>query len=307
MADSKAPRPRRVDRVHTKTVLGPDAQVDAKAVIISPDSTALTDPFLVLSEDRFSSPGFQWHPHRGVETVTLVLDGVLEHGDSLGNAGTLEPGDVQWMTAGSGIIHRELAFRDEHAHTLQLWVNLPADRKFVPTRYQDLRATSHAAHTAGGVSVAVVSGRSEGVTGPAANHWPILGLLLTLDPATRYAQLLPADHRAFCYVLSGRVTVAGRHLKAGQIAWSDPVAWSDPAVCSDPVAVNPDATSLALATPAGDERTRLMLYAGRPLGEPVVAGGPFVMNSKAQIQQAFADFHAGRFGDIPRQARLLTR
>jgi redox-sensitive bicupin YhaK (pirin superfamily) len=233
--------------------------------------------------------------HRGVETVTLVLDGVLEHGDSLGNAGALEPGDVQWMTAGSGIIHRELAFRDEYAHTLQLWVNLPADRKLVPTRYQDLRAGRHARYAAAGVSAAVISGRSEGVTGPAANHWPILGLLLTLEPATRYAQLLPADHRAFCYLLSGRVSVAGRRLEAGQIAWSDPVAVGD------------GTTSLTLVTPAGDERTRLMVYAGRPLCEPVVAGGPFVMNSKAQIQQAFADFHAGRFGDIPRQARLLTR
>ncbi|HEY2669338.1 MAG TPA: pirin family protein [Rugosimonospora sp.] len=295
MTDSNAVRRRRVDRVHTKAVLGPDAQVDAKAIIISPDDVGLTDPFLVLSEDWFSSTGFQWHPHRGVETVTLVLDGVLEHGDSLGNAGALEPGDVQWMTAGSGIIHRELAFRDEHAHTLQLWVNLPADRKLVPTRYQDLRAGGHAVRTEAGVSVAVISGRSGGVTGPAANHWPILGLLLTLDPDTTYTQLLPADHRAFCYVLGGRVRIAGRRLEAGQIAWSDPVA------------ADQDATSLALSTPAGDEQTRLMLYAGRPLGEPVVAGGPFVMNSKAQIQQAFADFHAGRFGDIPRQARLLTR
>jgi redox-sensitive bicupin YhaK (pirin superfamily) len=295
LTDSNAPRPRRLNRVHTKTILGPDAQVDAKAIIISPDNPALTDPFLVLSEDRFSSPGFQWHPHRGVETVTLVLDGVLEHGDSLGNAGALEPGDVQWMTAGSGIIHRELAFRDEYAHTLQLWVNLPADRKLVPTRYQDLRAGGHARVSAAGVSVAVISGRSEGVTGPAVNHWPILGLLLTLEPATEYAQLLPANHRAFCYVLSGRVSVAGRRLEAGQIAWSDPVGRGE------------GASSLTLATPAGDECARLMVYAGRPLGEPVVAGGPFVMNSKAQIQQAFADFHAGRFGDIPRQARLLTR
>jgi redox-sensitive bicupin YhaK (pirin superfamily) len=284
-----------VDRIRTKVVLGPDAQVDAKAIIISPEDVAATDPFLVLSEDWFSSTGFQWHPHRGVETVTLVLDGVLEHGDSLGNAGALEPGDVQWMTAGSGIIHRELAFRNEHAHTLQLWVNLPADRKLVPTRYQDLRAGGHAVHTAPGVSVAVVSGGFAEVAGPALNHWPVLGLLLTLDPGTDYPQLLPADHRAFAYVLSGAVTIAGRPVEAGQIAWSDPVA------------DHPAATVLALRTRERDERTRVMLYAGRPLGEPVVAGGPFVMNSKAQIQQAFADFHSGKFGDIPRQARLLTR
>ncbi|GAA5180627.1 pirin family protein [Rugosimonospora acidiphila] len=295
MSDSQPVPLRRVDRVHTKTVFGPDTQVDAKAVIIAPDNVGLTDPFLVLSEDWFSSAGFSWHPHRGVETVTLVLDGVLEHGDSLGNAGALEPGDVQWMTAGSGIIHRELAFRDEYAHTLQLWVNLPADRKLVATRYQDLRARAHAEYAGDGVSVAVVSGSSGGVTGPAANHWPILGLLLTLDPATEHLQLLPADHRAFCYVLDGRVTIAGRSVESGQIAWSDPVGEEE------------NATALPLSTPEADERTRVMLFAGRPLNEPVVAGGPFVMNSKAQIQQAFADFHAGKFGDIPRRARLLTR
>jgi hypothetical protein len=295
MTGSGAVRRRRVQRLHTKAVLGPDEQVDAKAVIIAPDDVTRTDPFLVLSEDWFSSAGFGWHPHRGVETVTMVLDGALEHGDSMGNAGVLEPGDVQWMTAGSGIIHRELAFRNERAHTLQLWVNLPADRKLVPTRYQDLRAGGHATRTGPGVSVAVISGSDGGVTGPAANHWPIVGLLLTLDPGVSHTQLLPADHRAFGYVLAGRLSIANRRVKAGQIAWSDPVAR------------DPGATALALSTPPGDEPTRLLLFAGRPLGEPVVAGGPFVMNSKAQIQQAFADFHAGRFGDIPRQARLLTR
>jgi redox-sensitive bicupin YhaK (pirin superfamily) len=105
-------------------------------MVIAPGDAARTEPLLMLSEDSFSSPGFEWHPHRGVGTVTMVLDGVLEHGDSLGHTGALEPGDVQWMTAGRGIIHRELAFRDEHAHTLQLWVNLPAAKKLVETRYQ---------------------------------------------------------------------------------------------------------------------------------------------------------------------------
>jgi quercetin 2,3-dioxygenase len=98
-----------------------------------------TDPFLLLSEDWFSTRGFQWHPHRGLETVTLVVDGVLEHGDNLGNAGALDAGGVQWMTAGRGIIHRELAFRNERAHTLQLWVNPPGELKMVDTRYQNLR------------------------------------------------------------------------------------------------------------------------------------------------------------------------
>ena len=104
--------------------------------------------FLVLSEDWFSTPGFEWHPHSGLETVTLVLDGVLEHGDNLGNAGALDTGDIQWMTAGRGIIHRELAFRNERAHTLQLWVNLPGELKMAGTRYQDLRGPTARSSTA---------------------------------------------------------------------------------------------------------------------------------------------------------------
>ncbi|WP_327365172.1 pirin family protein [Streptomyces sp. NBC_01217] len=129
---------RTVARVTTKLELGPDAQVDNKALVFDPQNPALTDPFLLLAEDWFSSRGFEWHPHRGVETVTTVVNGVLEHGDNHGNVGALEAGDVQWMTAERGIIHRELAYRNEHAHTLQLWLNLPADRKLTETRYQDL-------------------------------------------------------------------------------------------------------------------------------------------------------------------------
>ena len=122
------------DRLH----LGPDAQVDDKSLLVTPAAPRLTDPFLVLAGDLFSSPGFDWHPHRGLQTVTLVLDGALEHGDNPGNAGALTAGDVPSMTAGRGIIHRELALRDERAHTVQLWVNLPAGLKMTGTRYQDL-------------------------------------------------------------------------------------------------------------------------------------------------------------------------
>ena len=145
-------------RVETKTRLGPDAQVDDKYLIIAP-RPQLTDPFLMLSEDYFSSPGFEWHPHRGLETVTLVLDGVLEHGDSVGNTGALTTGDVQWMTAGKGIIHRELAFRDERAHTLQLWVNLPRSRKLTGTRYQDLLASRRPVISRDGVQIDVIAGQ----------------------------------------------------------------------------------------------------------------------------------------------------
>jgi redox-sensitive bicupin YhaK (pirin superfamily) len=282
---------RTVVRVETKTRLGPDAQVDDKHVIISPARPELTDPFLVLSEDRFSSPGFEWHPHRGLETVTLVVDGVLEHGDNLGNAGALTTGDVQWMTAGRGVIHRELAFRDERAHTLQLWVNLPGERKLTGTRYQDLLAGRRPVVERDGARIDLIAGEAGGIIGPAVTEWPISGAIITLEPGRRLSHVLPGRDRAFLYVLRGRFTVAGRTVRAGQIAWSDPVPGTS-------------VSSIALETGEGDTQSVVMVYSGQPIGEPVVFGGPFVMNTQAEVDQAFRDFRSGRFGGIPRQARL---
>jgi quercetin 2,3-dioxygenase len=299
-----AETPRRINRTHGVTPLGPDAQVDNKALVIPPGNFALADPFLLLSEDWFSSPGFEWHPHRGLETVTIVLDGALEHGDNLGSAGVLGPGDVQWMTAGRGIIHRELAFRNEHAHTLQLWVNLPRRQKMTETRYQDLRAGTQGVLAAPGAQVSVISGTAGGpastgsaspVTGPAKNHWPITGLRITIEPGSTFTQRLPAHDRAFLYVLSGRVRVAGRPLSAGEVAWSDPVGRTQ------------QSSTLELHAPPGDEVAKLILFAGQPIGDPVSVGGPFVMNTRAEITQAFNDFHSGKFGQVPRHARLKVR
>jgi quercetin 2,3-dioxygenase len=282
---------RTVARVEDKIHLGADAQVDDRNVLITPMNPAITDPFLLLSEDWFSAAGFEWHPHRGLETVTLVLDGVLEHGDNLGNAGALTTGDIQWMTAGRGIIHRELAFRNERAHTLQLWVNLPGELKMVGTRYQDLRTAGRPVIDRDGVSIDLISGNIDGASGPALNTWPISGTLITLEPSRSLSHLLPGGDRAFCYVLSGEVTVAGRPVRAGQIAWSDPM----------PQAA---ASSIELAGRDGDQLSAVMVFSGQPIGQPVAMGGPFVMNAKAQITEAFNDFHSGKFGDIPRQARL---
>jgi quercetin 2,3-dioxygenase len=212
---------RTVARVEDKIHFGADLQVDDRNVLITPMTPALTDPFLLLSEDWFSTTGFEWHPHRGVETVTLVLDGVLEHGDNLGNAGALTTGDIQWMTAGRGIIHRELAFRNERAHTLQLWVNLPGELKMTGTRYQDLRAVGRPVIERDGARIDVISGDVDGTAGPALNNWPISATLITLEPGRSLEHLLPGRDRAFFYVLSGEVTVASRAVRAGQIAWSD--------------------------------------------------------------------------------------
>ncbi|MGZ5441169.1 MAG: pirin family protein [Thermoanaerobaculia bacterium] len=282
---------RSVDRVEDSIHFGGDSQVDDRNVIVTPLNPMLTDPFLLLSEDWFSTSGFQWHPHRGLETVTLVLDGVLEHGDSLGNAGAITAGDIQWMTAGRGIIHRELAFRNERAHILQLWVNLPGELKMVDTRYQDLRATARPVIERGGVRIDLISGAADGVSGPALNNWPISGSIITLEPNRSHEHMLPGHDRVFFYVLSGEVIVGGRVVRSGQVAWSDPL---------------PRATAslITVATGDGDQPSVVMVYSGQPIGQPVVMGGPFVMNSNAEITQAFIDYHAGRFGDIPRQGRL---
>lgn len=282
---------RSVDRVEDSIHFGGDSQVDDRNVIITPMNPMRTDPFLLLSEDWFSTTGFQWHPHRGLETVTLVLDGVLEHGDSLGNAGAIEAGDIQWMTAGRGIIHRELAFRNERAHILQLWVNLPGEQKLVGTRYQDLRATARPVIERAGVRIDLISGAADGVSGPALNNWPVSGSILTLEPDRSHEHMLPGHDRVFFYVLSGEVIVGGRVVRAGQVAWSDPL----PLV---------DASHITVATRDGDVPSVVMVYSGQPIGQPVVMGGPFVMNTEAEITQAFIDYQAGKFGHIPRHGRL---
>ena len=278
------------DRLH----LGPDAQVDDKSLLFTPAAPELTDPFLVLAEDRFSSPGFDWHPHRGLETVTLVLDGVLEHGDNLGNAGALTAGDVQWMTAGRGIIHRELAFRDEHAHVLQLWVNLPAGLKMTGTRYQDLLAARRPVIERDGARIDLISGHAGGLTGPALNHWPVTGAVITLEPGRTLDHVLPAPDRAFLAVLAGRAAIGGRAVQHGQTAWSDPVGGAQP-------------SAITLQARDGDQPAVVLAFSGQPVGQPVAIGGPFVMTTNAEIYQAFQDYRSGKFGPVPRQARLQYR
>jgi redox-sensitive bicupin YhaK (pirin superfamily) len=281
-----------VNRVETKLNAGPDQQVDNKNIVIMPKDPRLTDPFLMMAEDWFSEPGFEWHPHRGIETVTLVLDGVLEHGDNTGNTGALQAGDVQWMTAGKGIIHRELAFKNEHAHTLQLWLNLPSSKRMVNARYQDVRANERQPKAVAGARVDVISGTVQGATATTKNHWPINAALITLEPNTTLTVEVPANHRAFAYAIDGDVAISGKLVREGQTAWSDPIGRGG------------EASPLTLATENGDATSRVMLYSGQPVNEPIVFGGPFVMNSRAQINQAINDYHAGKFGQIPRMNRL---
>ena len=244
---------------------------------------AATDPFLALMEDWFPRGVFGKHPHRGIETVTYVLEGRIDHYDNLGHEGVIGPGDVQWMTAGRGLIHNEVPAEGVVVHSLQLWVNLPAADKMTAPRYQDLAGDAVPVRREQGAQVRVFSGSSGGVTAPTTNIAPVTMVEFRLEPGAWVRQDLPADYNAVVVVLEGAGALGkeGAPVKAGDVAW---------------LTRGEDASPSEAAIQAGDKPLRALLYAGRPLREPVVAGGPFVMNTEAQIAEAYADYRAGRFG-----------
>ncbi len=244
---------------------------------------AATDPFLALMEDWFPRGVFGKHPHRGIETVTYVLEGRIDHYDNQGHEGVIGPGDVQWMTAGRGLIHNEVPAEGVVVHSLQLWVNLPAADKMTAPRYQDLAGDAVPVRREPGAEVRVFSGSSGGVTAPTTNFAPVTMVEFRLEPGAWVRQDLPADYNAVVVVLEGAGALGkeGAPVKAGDVAW---------------LTRGEDASPSEAAIQAGDKPLRALLYAGRPLREPVVAGGPFVMNTEAQIAEAYADYRAGRFG-----------
>jgi hypothetical protein len=224
--------------------------------------------------------GVGWHPHRGFETVTLVLDGEVDHEDTAGNGGRIGQGEVQWMTAGAGLLHQEMhspqfTRRGGRFQALQLWVNLPAKSKMSPPRYQTLSAASIPVVD----GVRVIAGEYAGVRGPAQTFTPVN----LLDVRLRAGQTLRLNLRegfsAGLYIVSGEVTINGQNAHATELAVLDRAG--------DEVQL--DATADAI----------VFVMSGAPIDEPVVGYGPFVMNTTAEIQQAFADYHAGRLGRIP--------
>ena len=244
------------------------------------------DPFLMLDEFRSDDAadymaGFPDHPHRGFETVTYMLAGRMRHGDHKGNVGLLRPGSVQWMTAGRGIVHSEMPEQEDGLMWgFQLWVNLPAKDKMIEPRYQEFAPDAIPETTIGGAHVRVIAGRLGDVEGPvrAVATEPTY-LDISLPPQTSLRVPLPLGHAAFAYVFDGNVNVgpggAARPLNRGTLA------------------VLGEGNVVELTT--GAESGRLILVAGRPLREPVVKYGPFVMNTPQQIHQAIDDFNAGRF------------
>ena len=249
------------------------------------------DPFLLLDQmgPMDSAPGkargFPPHPHRGFETVTYLLSGEMQHRDSWGNHGLLGPGDVQWMTAGSGLVHSEMPsdrFVKEggRLHGFQLWINLPRRDKMIAPRYQDTAAARIPIATASGVSAKVIAGESLGVKGVIETRIPILYLHATLEPGATFIQEIPKTENAFAFVIEGEGSFAGTTAGKYQVAVFDRSA--------DSVTVtNPGSAPLSF-----------LLIAGEPIGEPVARYGPFVMNSREEIVQAAEDFRSGRMGTL---------
>lgn len=252
---------RGIDRIEDGVHAGPDAEVDDKWLHVRPGDPAATDPFLVLSEDRFTVPGFEWHQHRGIETVTVVLDGALEHADSAGGAGVLQAGDAQWMTAGRGIEHREVARPGAHVHMLQLWLALPPDARSAAPGHQELRAADRPRLARPGAEVDVLAGTVDGVAGPARPALPVQVVLVTLAPGAVLDLPVPAHDRAFALVIDGDAVVAGEAVRAHQTAWSPQTTAQ---VTRAQERAQPRGTP-HLALRGGTVQARLLVASGRPV------------------------------------------
>jgi redox-sensitive bicupin YhaK (pirin superfamily) len=236
--------------------------------------------------------GTPWHPHRGFETVTYIIDGTFDHQDSNGGGGRITNSDTQWMTAGAGILHieappEELVVSGGLFHGIQLWVNLPSANKWNPPRYQDIRGREAALLTTpdGGALLRLIAGDLGGQVGPGSTFTPMTMVHATISPGAHVALSWRADFNALAYVLAGNGSVGAerRPIHVGQLAVYGPG----------------DAFSLSADTSQGSGDFEVLLLGGRPIGEPVVHYGPFVMNTKAEIVQALDDYQAGRLGTVP--------
>uniref|UniRef100_A0AAU2JT85 Pirin family protein n=1 Tax=Streptomyces sp. NBC_00049 TaxID=2903617 RepID=A0AAU2JT85_9ACTN len=262
------------------------------------------DPFIMMDQmgEVEYAPGepkgTPWHPHRGFETVTYLIDGTFVHQDSNGGGGVINGGDTQWMTAGSGLLHIEappeaLVVSGGLFHGLQLWVNLPASDKMMPPRYQDIGGgqVQLLSTPDGGALLRVIAGEIDGHQGPGITHTPITMIHATVTPGAQITLPWREDFNALAYVLAGRGSVGEDRRPVG----------------TGQTAVFGEGGSITVrADESQDSNTpdlEVVLLGGRPIREPMAHYGPFVMNSKHELQQAFDDFQAGRLGTIPTTAR----
>lgn len=277
------PATRRVIEVIESMPAVEGAGVRLRRAFARPDPNL--DPYLLL--DDFGSdapadylPGFPWHPHRGIETITYMLAGEIRHGDSLGNKGAIGPGDVQWMTAGSGIIHEEMPLESKSLRGFQLWANLPASRKMIEPKYRDVGADEiPVARLSDGVEARVICGSAGGVVGPVQDISAGPQYLdITMDSGVTLVHSLPPDHNAFAYVIEG------------DAGFDDGV--QPPCGGCHLVVLGRGEQVLVTSGRAG---VRFLLASGAPLREPVAWGGPIVMNTQEELKLAFEEYRAGTF------------
>jgi redox-sensitive bicupin YhaK (pirin superfamily) len=262
------------------------------------NATPKLDPFLLLDDFRSENPaefgaGFPWHPHRGIETVTYMLDGRVEHGDSIGNEGVIGPGDVQWMSAGSGIIHQEMPKGIEgKMGGFQLWINMPKARKMSDPRYQEVkRGSIPEAALAKGARARVIAGTVGGVQGPIHDARVMPEYIdVQLDPGARLEHAVPEGHNYFAYVVGGKAAFD----REGQDF-----------VDSEHLVMLADGDRVAAS--AGPSGARFLLVGGKPLREPVAWYGPMVMNTREEIETAIHEYQEGTFIKKGKDRRHITR
>ena len=270
-------------------IIDPQAVVEGAGVRLKRSIGTRTldylDPFLLLDHFQSKNPadyqaGFPLHPHRGIETVTYLLTGAVRHKDSVGNAGEIGPGDLQWMTAGRGIMHEEMPqVRPEGVAGFQLWVNLPAKQKMIAPRYQNIHANEIAAVARdGGATVRVIAGKVDGVAGPISGiAAEPMYLDVSLAPHGSFSLPISRGHSAFAYVFEGEGKFSP---EKRSIATPRLVVWDD----GDSVEVSTE-----------ESAARFLLVSGKPLNEPIARYGPFVMNTKAEIEQTLRELQSGTF------------
>lgn len=275
----------------TRTILQiiePQLVVEGAGVLlrrsISPRPSNEHDPFLLFDHFAFNNPlegpirGFPMHPHRGIETVTYMLDGSVNHRDSLGNSGLIGPGDVQWMTSGRGILHEEMPRRGESGgiYGFQLWVNLPADKKMTQPRYQEVSSSTIPVVEKEGATIRLVTGELDGTRGPVTEIAASpLYMDVKLAPAASFSFPVPRGHTALAYVFEGAGEFRNEVVESVSM-----------------VVFNDDGDQIEVKSETG---VQFMLIAGAPFKEPIVPYGPFVMNTVEEIQQAIADLRSGTF------------
>ncbi|MGD0200818.1 MAG: pirin family protein [Bryobacteraceae bacterium] len=296
-------KPRKIERILKSTPTIEGAGVHLKRAFGFHD-VPLLDPFLLLDDFHSDTPahylrGFPWHPHRGIETITYVFQGSVEHGDSMGNRGTIHSGDVQWMTAGSGIVHQEMpkGREDGLMWGVQLWANLPASNKMMDPRYRDVGSSDIPEVTLdGGVKVKIICGELKGERGP------VRGIVIdpeyldiTVPPHTPLTLPVKAGHRVFAYVVDG-----GAYFERERDAWAYDVDGAnyfdfkrDCLIGPESAVLFEDGDEVAISTEEGP--VRFLLLAGKPLREPVAWQGPIVMNTREELRQAFQEYQSGTF------------